>query len=204
MAARIPVYEDFKQQFLKFFKTKGTLRIDPEQTTMSNSGVNSASFDNSKSIFQLGKKAYMGYYIQKITGLNFLVESNKPGTLKYITDYRKDVITLDFLEDVSLSVGTLTHLYKLLYWSKPNGKGIYEVGTCAGNIEFDLNGRRTGTNPPDLLAGTPTILFIGDSMVAGFEVDGDKTMAAYARKEFLKKGISVRVINGGVRGYNVL
>ena len=88
--------------------------------------------------------------------------------------------------------------------NKPNGKGIYEVGTCAGNIEFDLNGRRTGTNPPDLLAGTPTILFIGDSMVAGFEVDGDKTMAAYARKEFLKKGISVRVINGGVRGYNVL
>ena len=136
MAARIPVYEDFKQQFLKFFKTKGTLRIDPEQTTMSNSGVNSASFDNSKSIFQLGKKAYMGYYIQKITGLNFLVESNKPGTLKYITDYRKDVITLDFLEDVSLSVGTLTHLYKLLYWYKPNGKGMIPENLLRFNCDI--------------------------------------------------------------------
>jgi hypothetical protein len=136
LAARIPVYEDFKQQFLKFFKTKGTLRITADQTTMSTTGTNPASVDNQKSIYQLGKKAYMGYYIQKIAGLKNLVEANKPGSFKYVTDYRKDVITLDFLEDVSLSVGTLAHLYKLLYWSKPNGKSMVPENLLRFNCDI--------------------------------------------------------------------
>ena len=136
LAARIPVYEDFKQQFLKFFKTKGTLRITADQTTMSNTSTNPASVDNQKSIYQLGKKAYMGYYIQKVAGLQNLVEANKPGTFKYITEYRKDVITLDFLEDVSLSVGTLAHLYKLLYWSKPNGKSMVPENLLRFNCDI--------------------------------------------------------------------
>lgn len=94
---------------------------------------------------------------------------------------------------------------KFLGWkNKPNAKGIFEVGTCIGTVEFDQNGERIGNNPSNLFLNIPTILVIGDSMVAGFEVDGDKTMAAYMREEFLKHKISVRVINGGVRGYNVL
>ena len=136
LAARIPVYEDFKQQFLKFFKTKGNLRITADQTTMSTTGTNPSSVDNQKSIYQLGKKAYMGYYIQKIAGLQNLVEANKPGSFKYVADYRKDVITLDFLEDVSLSVGTLTHLYKLLYWSKPNGKSMVPENLLRFNCDI--------------------------------------------------------------------
>ncbi len=136
LAARIPVYEDFKQQFTKFFKTKGTIGIDTEQTTMSRTNTNSASVENQKSIYQLGKKAYMSYYIQKITGLQNLIETNKPGTFKYLADYRKDVITLDFLEDVSLSVGTLSHLYKLLYWSKPNGKGMVPENLLRFNCDI--------------------------------------------------------------------
>ena len=136
LSARIPVYEDFKQQFLKFFKTKGTLQIDTGQTTMSRTSTNTSSVDNQKSIYQLGKKAYMGYYIQKIGGLQNLVEANKPGTFKYLADYRKDVITIDFLEDVSLSVGTLAHLYKLLYWSKPNGKGMVPENLLRFNCDI--------------------------------------------------------------------
>ena len=136
LAARIPVYEDFKQQFLKFFKTKGTLNIDPEQTTISRTQTNPSSVDNQKSIYQLGKKAYMGYYIQKIAGLQNLIEANKPGSFKYVADYRKDVITLDFLEDVSLSVGTLAHLYKLLYWSKPNGKSMVPENLLRFNCDI--------------------------------------------------------------------
>lgn len=136
LASRIPVYEDFKQQFLKFFKTKGMLRIDTDQTTISRTSTNPSSVDNQKSIYQLGKKAYMGYYIQKIGGLQNLVEANKPGAFKYLADYRKDVITIDFLEDVSLSVGTLAHLYKLLYWSKPNGKGMVPENLLRFNCDI--------------------------------------------------------------------
>jgi hypothetical protein len=145
LAARIPVYEDFKQQFLKFFKTKGTLSIDPEQTTISRTSTNPASVDNQKSIYQLGKKAYMGYYIQKMEGLQNLIESNKPGSFKYVADYRKDVIKLDFLEDVSLSVGTLGHLYKLLYWSKPNGKGMVPENLLRFNCDIIVSECRNFT-----------------------------------------------------------
>lgn len=142
IAARIPIYEDFKQQFIKFFKTKSTVRIDTEQTTMSRTNTNSASIDSQKGIFQTGKKAYMNYYIQKIGGLQNLIESNKPGSFKYLTDYRKDVITIDFLEDVSLSLGTLAHLYKLLYWSKPNGKGMIPENLLRFNCDIIVSETR--------------------------------------------------------------
>ena len=66
----------------------------------------------------------MSYYLKKVGGLKDLSENNGSNSFKYLTDYRKDVITLDFLEDVSLTLGTLSNLYKLLYWSKPNGKSI--------------------------------------------------------------------------------
>ena len=142
LAVRIPVYEDFKQQFIKFFKTKSTVRIDTEQTTMSRTNANSAAVDSQKGIFQRGKKAYMNYYIQKIGGLQNLIETNKPGTFKYLADYRKDVITLDFLEDVSLSLGTLSHLYKLLYWSKPNGKAMIPENLLRFNCDIIVSETR--------------------------------------------------------------
>ena len=142
LAVRIPVYEDFKQQFIKFFKTKSAVRIDTEQTTMSRTNTNSAAVDSQKGIFQTGKKAYMNYYIQKIGGLQNLIETNKPGTFKYLADYRKDVITLDFLEDVSLSLGTLSHLYKLLYWSKPNGKAMIPENLLRFNCDIIVSETR--------------------------------------------------------------
>jgi hypothetical protein len=142
LAARIPVYEDFKQQFIKFFKTKSTVRIDTTQTTMSRTNTNSSSIDSQKGIFQSGKKAYMNYYIQKIGGLQNLIETNKPGSFKYLADYRKDVITLDFLEDVSLSLATLSHLYKLLYWSKPNGKSMVPENLLRFNCDIIVSETR--------------------------------------------------------------
>jgi hypothetical protein len=59
----------------------------------------------------------MNYYLKKVAGLKNLSESNTGDTKKYLVDYRKDLITLDFNEDVTLSIG-YWHLYKLLYWSK--------------------------------------------------------------------------------------
>jgi hypothetical protein len=137
IASKIPVYEDFKQQLVKFFKTKSTVRIDDSKVAMSKmrqSGYPEA--ENNKGIFQPGKKAYMNYYLKKISGLEKLIEANTPSTKKYLVDYNKDLMTLSFSEDVSLSLGTLAHLYKLLYWSKPNGKGIVPENLLRFNCDI--------------------------------------------------------------------
>jgi hypothetical protein len=140
VAARRQVYEDFKQQFIKFFRTKGTVRIsDLQVPTLSKMNVNSASQDSQSNIFWPGKKAYLGYFIKKIAGLDLLVENNKGESMKYFADYKKDMITLSFFEDVSLSVGTLTHLYKLLYWSKPNGKNIIPENLLRFNCDIIIS-----------------------------------------------------------------
>jgi Fe-S cluster assembly iron-binding protein IscA len=118
------VYEEFKQQFVKLFKTKGTVFIDNNSISMTGAPSNEATTEANLGIFAPGKKAYMSYYLKKITGIDKLAEGNSPSTFKYLSDYRRDVINLEFTEDVSLSVGTLAHLYKLLYWSKPNGKSL--------------------------------------------------------------------------------
>jgi hypothetical protein len=138
ISSRIPVYEDFKQQFIKFFKTKSTVSINPETTTISKmrqpSTPEAPSRDN---FFQdMNKKAYMNYYLKKVAGLDKLIEQNTPSAKKFLVDYNKDIISLSFSEDVTLSVGTLAHLYKLLYWSKPNGKGIVPENLLRFNCDI--------------------------------------------------------------------
>jgi hypothetical protein len=130
------VYEDFKNQFKKLFKTKGTVRVDEGLTKMTNLGSNPSTLETGKGIYNPGRRAYMSYYLKKVEGLEFLTEKNTPGTKKYLVDYGKDVIKLDFYEDVSLTLGTLAHLYKLLYWSKPNGKGLIPENLLRFNCEI--------------------------------------------------------------------
>jgi hypothetical protein len=78
----------------------------------------------------------MNYYLKKITGLSKLIEGNTAETKSFLTDYNKDIITLSFTEDVSLSVGTLAHLYKLLYWSKPNAKTMIPENLLRFNCDI--------------------------------------------------------------------
>ncbi len=142
IAARKVVYEDFKNQFTKFFRTKGTVRINNEALLaggISRTTTNPANLDANQSIFWPGKKAYMGYYLKKISGLELLSESNKGDAFKYLPEYRKDMITLEFFEDVSLSLGTLAHLYKLLYWSKPNGKVMIPENLLRFNCDIVIS-----------------------------------------------------------------
>lgn len=140
VAARGNMIYDFKQQFSKLFKTKGSIvmgSISPSHKTLSIPTSNYATADNSQSnVYQQGKKAYMSYYLKSISGLENLIESNTPDKKKYITDYRKDVLKLKFTEDVSLNLGTLSHLYKLLYWSKPLGKNIIPENLLRFNCDI--------------------------------------------------------------------
>lgn len=139
IAARKYVYEDFKNQFVKFFRTKGTVRVNDANTFMTRTTINTANLDANVNMYWPGKKAYMGYYLKKIGGLDLLSESNKGDTTKYLPDYRKDLITLDFTEDVSMSVGTLAHLYKLLYWSKPHAKTIIPENLLRFNCDIVIS-----------------------------------------------------------------
>lgn len=124
IAARKYVLADFKNQFLKIFKTNGNVFTDNTITQKKASIISSdySNTDSQSNVFEGGKKAYMSYYLKKVSGLEFLTESNSSAKNKYITDYRTDVLKLTFTEDVSLTMGTLANLYKLLYWSKTNGK----------------------------------------------------------------------------------
>ena len=129
IGARIPIFNDFKKQFIKLFKTNSEVPTKDQFTLLlantGNDGLNKyANSDSVGSYLEPGKKAYMSYYLKKIGGLKNLSESNGSDSFKYLTDYKKDLISLTFLEDVSLTLGTLSNLYKLLYWSKVNGKSI--------------------------------------------------------------------------------
>lgn len=64
------------------------------------------------------------HYIKSIDGLENLIESNSSSKLKSFVDYKQDVLKIQFYEDINLSTGSLSALYKLLYWSKIRGKGV--------------------------------------------------------------------------------
>jgi len=134
--SKIPVYEDFKQQFIKFFKTLGSITINNEQVNLSKTKTGYSNSDSPKTLFQSGRQAYMSHYLKKVEGLNLLSESNTAEKKKYLVDYRKEVIKLDFSEDVSMSLGTLAHLYKLMYWSKPNGKSLVPENLLRFNCDI--------------------------------------------------------------------
>jgi len=159
IASRAIVIDDFKRQFSKLFRTKGSLNRETKQYSPENILINKqrdgqsmvsiaegklnqeANSDSRTNLYRPGKKAYLGYYLQKIDGLANLSESNTsdPTKRKYITDYGKDVIKLTFLEDVSATMGALAHLYKLLYWSKPNGKNIIPENLLRFNCDIIIS-----------------------------------------------------------------
>lgn len=139
IAARKPIYEEFKQQFVKFFKTRATVRLDASQAPMTSSKPSLLSTEEGSKILSLGKKSYLNYYLKKVGGLAGLVEGNTAATKKFLVDYNKDVITLGFTEDVSLSVGVLAHLYKLLYFSKPNAKTMIPENLLRFNCDIVIS-----------------------------------------------------------------
>lgn len=139
IATRRKVMNDFRQQFLKLFKTKGTFKIGPDKPTASIKTSNYANTDSPSKLYSNGKPAYMSYYLKKIGGLEKLIEANLPDKNKSLVDYRKDLLKLTFTEDVSLDMGTLAYLYKLLYWSKPNSKNIVPENLLRFNCDIVIS-----------------------------------------------------------------
>ena len=142
IATRRKVMGDFRQQFIKIFKTRGTFRVGPDKPTASIKTSNYANTDSGSKMFSSGKPAYMSYYLKKIQGLEKLIEANTPDKNKSLVEYRKDLLKLTFTEDVSLDMGTLAYLYKLLYWSKPNSKNIVPENLLRFNCDIVISEMR--------------------------------------------------------------
>ena len=105
MVSRRVVWENFKKTFFQFFRSS----YDTQPLGQS------ADPDN-----PVNSRFY--YYLTKVTGLDGLVEANTMETPNSFVDYGKDMIKLDFTEDVTLRVGRMAALYKSLYWSRMSGK----------------------------------------------------------------------------------
>ena len=105
MEARIKVWDDFKKTFFQFFRSS----LDTQPLGQSADPDNPAN-----------SRFY--YYLTKVTGLDGLIEGNTMETLSSFVDYGKDMIKLDFTEDVTLRIGRMAALYKSLYWSRMSGK----------------------------------------------------------------------------------
>lgn len=132
---------DFKNQFVKIFKTKSPniRQSDNTDLTASIKSPDVVTSQNQTQIFKPGKPAYLSHYLKKIGGLEFLIESNSANKKKSFVDYRNDLIKLTFNEDISLTMGTLAHLYKLLMWSKPNGKALIPDNLLRFNCDIIIS-----------------------------------------------------------------
>ena len=121
--SRKSILENFRSQLTKF------LKIDS-----SSLGGQTA---NATPKF-LGKSGTKVYYMKNLSGLNNLVESGDGDKIKSFVDYGKDVITLQFNEDVSQNIGYLSSLYKSLSWSKLNGKQVIPENLLRFDVDITI------------------------------------------------------------------
>lgn len=98
-----------------------------------------------------------------------------------------------------------TYDAQLGWFHEPGARGRY-IGPRPWPVEFEaaveINSR--GLRGPELAppGRELRVLFLGDSMVAAFEVDQPETFVALLEDDLaLRVGERVRTINGGVRGY---
>jgi lysophospholipase L1-like esterase len=95
----------------------------------------------------------------------------------------------------------------LLGWAhEPNQTGIF-IGPRPWPVEYQgkVHINSLGLRGPELISlprGGYRVMVLGDSMVAGFEVDDDKTFVALLEEKLTKElRMPVQTINAGVRGY---
>ena len=116
VSSRAKNIKEFKKQFFKFFKVNisNTLEVKPPRT----------------------------YYLRKISGLDGLSESISSDKSKQFVEYGKDFINLTLYEDVSVNTGYLAALYKILTWSRINGKKIIPDNLLRFDVEIVVTERR--------------------------------------------------------------
>jgi hypothetical protein len=111
---RKDVISQFKSQFFKFFKIDASTSVKDYK---GNSVMEPDEFG--------GKYVPRTYYLKKLSGLDNLTESINSDKPKQFIDYGNDYLTLTLNEDVTVNMGYLASLYKILSWSRINGKKMF-------------------------------------------------------------------------------
>ena len=157
IGSRENIINQFKNEIRKYFKMSGTLdqsnSFDPTKNIFTDSVGNKNSYQAFSN--DSGKRLY---YVKKVTGLDKLVEANKPNEYKSFVDYGKDNLTITFYEDTSLNLGTLASLYKLLYWSRLRGKNLipenllrFDCEIIVSELRDFVRLRKSGSNMLEFL-----------------------------------------------------
>ena len=136
--SREKVWMDFKKQFFHFFRK--SLETQPSMET------NDADNPTNSRFY---------YYLTKITGLDGLVEGNTMETTKSFVDYGKDMIKLDFNEDVTLRIGKMAALYKSLYWSRMSGKTLIPENLLRFDCDIIISEVRNFTRIKKVISDDP-------------------------------------------------
>jgi len=118
--SRIGVIKEFKKQFFKFFKIDSPSSLGDSPDKYSN--------------IARSQQRVRSYYLKKLSGLDSLTEKINSDTAKQFVDYGKDYLTLTLNEDISVSMGYLASLYKMLSWSRLNGKNMFPENL----LRFDM------------------------------------------------------------------
>jgi hypothetical protein len=146
LSNRLELFYEFQRQFLSFFKSYDPNHISenlpsagqftsfekevssPKSENLTKGLFDGNGYNNTRNPSKDYMNMYMGsaakaYYIQSISGLDKLNESNDFGGLgKRFVEYGKDFLTLKLNEDVSQNMGYLASLYKNLTWSRERGR----------------------------------------------------------------------------------
>lgn len=118
VGSRQSILDEFKTQFYRFIKNDESI------------STNSETF--------LGKSGVKTYYLKGIGGLDNLNETNDSNKIKSFVDYGAEFITLEFYEDVTQNIGYLASLYKMLSWSRINGKQIIPENLLRFDIDITI------------------------------------------------------------------
>lgn len=88
-------------------------------------------------------------------------------------------------------------------WShRSNEQGTFQSKLNGFHSTVKLGGFGTRENDNDIQGPFEhTILVVGDSVTAGFEVENNQTFSAVLEKRLFSDGRKIRVVNSGVRGY---
>ncbi len=141
MLSRLEVWQNFKAHFFQFFRDS----LDNKPYTES---PNSSNPSNSR----------FYYYLKKVSGLDQLVESTSGDTIKSFVDYGKEMIKLEFSEDVTLRVGRMAQLYKTLSWSRLSGKTMIPENLLRFDCDIVVSEVRNFAKVKKILdeSGTPS------------------------------------------------
>jgi hypothetical protein len=120
--SRLGIIYEFKQQFFKFFKIDSP-KLSANDAPPPFYNINGRSPQRART-----------YYIKKIAGLDRLSESiNSDSPIQFV-NYGKDYLTLTLNEDVTVNMGYLASLYRMLSWSRLNGKNMFPENL----LRFDM------------------------------------------------------------------